>query len=77
MHPDTGSHKSIVQTFPSSQFTAGTYSHWPVYRLQLPVVQAFASAQVLCMCSHPVMGAHRSNVHGFWSSQDRFRWLTQ
>jgi hypothetical protein len=59
-----------VQTFPSSQFSAGPPAHEPAEQASA-VVQALPSLQgaELLTCTHPVAGTQRSSVQGFPSVQ--------
>jgi hypothetical protein len=68
--PVAGAQVSVVQTFPSSQFSAAPPTHVPPLHASL-VVQALPSLQgaVLLVCVQPVAGLHESSVHRLPSSQ--------
>jgi glyoxylate utilization-related uncharacterized protein len=70
LQPETGSHESVVQTFPSLQTKAGPPTHAPAEQAS-PVVQAFPSVQALLLFvnTHPVAGLHASVVQTLPSLQ--------
>ena len=70
VHPVVVLHTSLVQTFPSSQLSAGPPTHVPLLQVS-PEVQAFASLHVaaLFVCVHPVAGLQASSVHTLPSLQ--------
>src|SRR5438128_2193670 len=71
--PETGSHESVVQTFPSSQASGGPPWHAPSEHMSR-VVQEFPSshpAVLGVMTQSPVAGSQESSVQTLPSSQCR------
>jgi hypothetical protein len=70
VQPIAGSHASVVQTLPSSQFGAAPPTQTPPEQTSL-AVQAFPSLHglVLLMWTQPLAGLHESFVQGLLSLQ--------